>query len=165
MKYLFNDFMFDSEQLILYKNNEVISCRHNEAKLLALFLTDPKRIFSKDDILEQVWSGKVVSEQAVFQNISVLRALIGEGSIKTFSKKGYQWQLDVRPYVDMEGDVSLDSNANPVPPIASEEKTSKEYKPRWIFALTAIVVFVVIGAIANYFAETPQRPRVTYCPY
>ena len=88
MKYAFNDFVFDSEQLTLYKNNEVIACRYNEAKLLALFLSEPARIFSKDDILERVWAGKVVSEQAVFQNISVLRTLFGENAIKTFSKKG-----------------------------------------------------------------------------
>ncbi len=100
MKYAFNDFVFDSELLTLYKHNEVVACRHNEAKLLALFLSEPQRVFSKDDILEQVWSGKVVSEQAVFQNISLLRALFGEDAIKTFSKKGYQWQLEVEPYVE-----------------------------------------------------------------
>jgi len=100
MKYAFNDFVFDSEQLVLYKNNEVVACRHNEAKLLALFLSDPNRIFSKDEILEQVWAGKVVSEQAVFQNISLLRILCGDESIKTFSKKGYQWQLAITPYVE-----------------------------------------------------------------
>ncbi|GGY75385.1 hypothetical protein GCM10011613_21120 [Cellvibrio zantedeschiae] len=100
MKYAFKEFVFDSEQLILYKNNDVIACRHNEAKLLALFLSEPQRVFSKDEILEQVWAGKVVSEQAVFQNISLLRALFGEDAIKTFSKKGYQWQLDTMPYVE-----------------------------------------------------------------
>ena len=51
------------------------------------------KVHSKEDILSQVWQDKVVSEQAVFQNISHLRNLFGNEAIKTFSKRGYQWQL------------------------------------------------------------------------
>ena len=139
MKYAFTDFVFDSEQLILYKNNEVVACRHNESKLLALFLSEPQRIFSKDDILEKVWSGKVVSEQAVFQNISVLRTLFGEDAIKTFSKKGYQWQLDVRPYVEPEF-------------VPTETQPAKIVNFRfrkffWIFIAVVLIVLSVGGFI------------------
>ena len=95
MRYSFNDFVFDSEQLLLFKQNEMIPCRPNEAKLLALFLAEPQTVLGKEDILDRVWAGKVVSEQAVFQSISNLRSLFGEAAIKTFPKKGYQWQLDV----------------------------------------------------------------------
>ena len=49
----------------------------------------------KKSILSHVWQDKVVSEQAVFQNISHLRSLFGNQAIKTFSKRGYQWQLKV----------------------------------------------------------------------
>ncbi|PAJ72239.1 hypothetical protein CJF42_22250 [Pseudoalteromonas sp. NBT06-2] len=93
MKYKFLDFEFDSSSLILTKNNNDIAIRHNEAKLLALMISQPERVFSKEDILAEVWQDKVVSEQAVFQNISHLRGLFGNTAIKTFSKRGYQWQL------------------------------------------------------------------------
>lgn len=101
MNYHFKDFIFDSEQLILYRAGDAIPFRTNEAKLLALFLRDPSQIYSKDAILDNVWYGKVVAEQAVFQNISHLRALFGEDAIKTFSKKGYQWQLplEIKPRI------------------------------------------------------------------
>jgi DNA-binding winged helix-turn-helix (wHTH) protein/tetratricopeptide (TPR) repeat protein len=132
MKYAFTDFVFDGEQLILYKNNEVVACRHNEAKLLALFLSEPQRVFSKDDILERVWSGKVVSEQAVFQNISVLRALFGEDAIKTFSKKGYQWQLEVNLYMEPA-----------ITPESKQRATGADFsfsKTRWILIGLALIV-------------------------
>ncbi|HTF94891.1 MAG TPA: winged helix-turn-helix domain-containing protein [Cellvibrio sp.] len=157
MKYLFNDFMFDGEQRMLYKNNEAISCRHNEAKLLALFLSDPQRIFSKDDILEQVWNGKVVSEQAVFQNISVLRALIGEDAIKTFPKKGYQWQLAVKPFVD---DV-----VNPIPSVTYPEKSGVGFGGRIpVFAMVVLVALGVIGAFSFHSSNTSSLPRVALLP-
>jgi DNA-binding winged helix-turn-helix (wHTH) protein len=96
MRYKFLDFEFDSSCLILSQNNNDITIRHNEAKLLALMISQPERVFSKEDILAEVWQDKVVSEQAVFQNISHLRGLFGNTAIKTFSKRGYQWQLELQ---------------------------------------------------------------------
>lgn len=93
MHYHFLNFKFNSTQLILTHNGEDVAIRHNEAKLLALILSQPEHVFSKEEILEAIWQDKVVSEQAVFQNISQLRSLFGNDAIKTYSKRGYQWQL------------------------------------------------------------------------
>lgn len=158
MKYLFNDFMFDTEQLTLYKNNAVVSCRHNEARLLALFLSEPERVFSKDDILAQVWNGKVVSEQAVFENISVLRALLGDEAIKTFPKKGYQWQLEVKPFIE----------AAPAQPVASNEGPSKATvgngRRLWLLAIPAVAIVCVIAVLLMRPQEQLVRTRVALLP-
>lgn len=169
MKYAFNDFVFDSEQLVLYKNNEVVACRHNEAKLLALLLSDPNRIFSKDEILEQVWAGKVVSEQAVFQNISLLRILCGEESIKTFSKKGYQWQLAVTPYVEpVETPVITTASTTPGQTAKTEIRTEKPARWRaqqWLF-VTLILTIVVLGSFLYWrpVAIDTALPRIALLP-
>lgn len=137
MRYSFNDFVFDSEQLLLSKQNEMIPCRPNEAKLLALFLAEPQRVLSKDDILDRVWAGKVVSEQAVFQSISNLRNVFGESAIKTFPKKGYQWQPSV----------SLLEPAGSV--VAPNAETAGSFdlrhtRSRWLLLLVAVIVSLVI---------------------
>ncbi|KGJ89432.1 winged helix-turn-helix domain-containing protein [Thalassotalea sp. ND16A] len=100
MRYKFKEFNFDSASLVLMKNGEVISIRHNEAKVLALLLENVDKVISKEGILSDVWQDKVVSEQAVFQNISSLRSLFGSQAIKTFPKRGYQWQLSTKPLTD-----------------------------------------------------------------
>lgn len=157
MKYAFNDFVFNSELLTLYKHNEVVACRHNEAKLLALFLSEPQRVFSKDDILEQVWAGKVVSEQAVFQNISVLRALFGDDAIKTFSKKGYQWQLEVKPYVEP----ALVSTATQ----SAATENSRFRKSFWVFIALALIVLSVSGFLYwRAIQADSQLARVALLP-
>jgi DNA-binding winged helix-turn-helix (wHTH) protein len=151
MKYAFNDFVFDTEQLILYKNNEVLPCRHNETKLLALFLSEPQRIFSKDEILERVWTGKVVSEQAVFQNISLLRVLFGEDAIKTFPKKGYQWQLKTDPYIE-----------NGIQPAVAESITAAGFglnKKFSVFILAAAVVVLV--CVAGFWRLSSTNSALT----
>ncbi|HSC66921.1 MAG TPA: winged helix-turn-helix domain-containing protein [Cellvibrio sp.] len=154
MKYAFNDFVFDSEQLLLYKNNELVAFRHNESKLLALLLREPSRIFSKDEILEQVWAGKVVSEQAIFQNISLLRTLFGESAIKTFSKKGYQWQLATREFT--EPAVELD---------AAAATTASGFRNRWMFVALTLMLLSVGSFL--YWRLTPidvPLPRIALLP-
>lgn len=116
MKYAIKTFVFDTQQLLLMREAEVISFRANEAKLLALLLSEPGKLFSKEEILDKVWAGKVVAEQAVFQNIRNLRALFGEESIKTFSKKGYQWQL---PLIPLDADAAATAPLNPAPLVKS----------------------------------------------
>lgn len=97
MEFSFNQFQFDCEQQVLKKNGEIISLNEKALKLLALFIEQPNKIHAKTDILERVWPDRYVSDQVVFQNISQLRALFGKDAIKTFSKKGYQWQLALTP--------------------------------------------------------------------
>jgi DNA-binding winged helix-turn-helix (wHTH) protein len=107
MEYYFQDYIFKSDQLTLLKQGQLVKLRVNEAKLLALLLSDPDSVFSKDDIFSNVWSGKVVTEQAIFQNISRLRNIFDNQSIINHPKKGYQWNIaltspsdEVKPDVD-----------------------------------------------------------------
>ncbi|WP_281556904.1 winged helix-turn-helix domain-containing protein [Thalassomonas sp. RHCl1] len=96
MEVKFADYRFLPEQQLLYKHDQLIPLKTNQARLLDFFLSDPQGIHSKDAIMDTVWQGKVVSEQVVFQTISQLRAILGDKAILTFSKKGYQWQLPIQ---------------------------------------------------------------------
>ena len=91
MIYHFQDFAFNSKDLVLLKQGEIVKLRINEAKILALLLNSPESILSKRDIFEKVWSGEVITEQPIFQNISRLRAIFGSKAIVNHPKKGYQW--------------------------------------------------------------------------
>lgn len=100
MEYYFQDYVFKSDQLTLLKQGELVKLRVNEAKLLALLLSNPDFVFSKDDIFSEVWSGKVVTEQVIFQNISRLRTIFDNHSIINHPKKGYQWNIALIQEVD-----------------------------------------------------------------
>ena len=97
MIYHFQDFAFNSKDLVLLKQGEIVKLRINEAKILALLLNDPESILSKRDIFENVWSGEVITEQPIFQNISRLRAIFGSEAIVNHPKKGYQWKIPLTP--------------------------------------------------------------------
>ncbi|MCV2367953.1 winged helix-turn-helix domain-containing protein [Roseateles oligotrophus] len=111
MDFRFAQYRFDTATLMLWRGEEILALRNNEAKLLAYFLGHPGQVLSKEQILDTVWAGKVVSEQAVFQAVSNLRQQFGEDAIKTFPKKGYQWQIALdteAPASDSHSNTALD---------------------------------------------------------
>jgi len=109
MRYRFNEFEFDTESLLLTHKGEAITIRHTEARVLAVFLQNQASVLNKEDILSYVWQDKVVSEQVVFQNISHLRNRFGNTAIKTFPKRGYQWQINTQ-VINCDTQIKLDPN-------------------------------------------------------
>lgn len=160
MKYKFLDFEFDSSSLILTKNNNDIAIRHNEAKLLALMISQPERVFSKEDILAEVWQDKVVSEQAVFQNISHLRGLFGNTAIKTFSKRGYQWQLALQ--TNSEICTGAPTKINVI-----EKAPSKSAKQLYITVFSFIFICVLFFSYIYTSSNKTSLPttKIAYIPF
>lgn len=112
MKCSFKDFEFDCEQQLLTQNGKVVLLNEKPARLLTLFLSDVDKVHAKEDILDYVWSGRVVTEQVVFQNVSYLRGLFGQESIKTFTRKGYQWQLPICEVSTKQAEIAETSKPN-----------------------------------------------------
>lgn len=171
MDYFFHDFHFDSQTLILTRAGQDVAIRNNEARLLAFFLTAPEQVFNKEVILNNVWSGKVVSEQAVFQAISNLRALFGEGAIKTYPKKGYQWQIELSVIEPSVGDAPMPAIVEA--PLAGKAKYQKIPFPalassgwRWPIA---VLLLIVTGAVFGWLVEPgnagPKPPVIVLAPF
>ncbi|TMP44370.1 transcriptional regulator [Pseudoalteromonas citrea] len=114
MIYKFNDFEFDCDNLILFNSGKKFSIKEKHAQMLAILLLDTEKIHNKAELLQKVWPEKKVSDQMVFQSIGHLRALFGDDAVKTFSRKGYQWQLPLEQ-VAKQGDTPT--------PVASPNKT------------------------------------------
>ncbi|TQV88736.1 winged helix-turn-helix domain-containing protein [Aliikangiella coralliicola] len=141
MEVKFADYRFLREKLVLYKRNELVPLKRNQAVLLDFFLSDPEGIHSKETIMDSVWQGKVVSEQVVFQTISQLRAILGDEAIKTFPKKGYKWQLSIS---------SGDSTSTTVEITSPDTLVHSKTLLKWLviaFSLLAIAIVVYTSII------------------
>ena len=162
----FLDFEFDESQSVLYKAGEVIPLNSTQSNLLALFISNPQKIFSKEDILTAIWHSKVVSEQVVFQNISQLRAILGEDAIKTFPKKGYQWQLELividassekrqtpnysqRANTSQQVEQKLEEKKSPLESIVEPTSSKKTFDKRIVMACLMVVFFISGAAYYN----------------
>lgn len=156
MDYYFNNFKFNSQSFLLTQNDQPLPIRNNEANLLVFLLTNPAQIHSKDTILENVWAGRVVSEQAVFQAVSNLRNLFGEDAIKTFSKKGYQWQI---PLHTGEPAVVIETGTLVVAP------KKRRYWP-WSLALVSVLCLAaLIFVFQQKSTSLPEPPSILLAPF
>ena len=173
MKFGFTAFQFDCERQILTREGEggaeIVPLNEKPAQLLTLFLRNVDTIHSKADILDAVWCNRVVSDQVVFQNISLLRSLFGSDAIKTFTKRGYQWQLpltlieeDVADVAPVEGQQvdELSADAPVVKRVVSFETPASARRRRaWLLVLCGLLL--VVAGLAYFAAPVTDRQTAT----
>jgi DNA-binding winged helix-turn-helix (wHTH) protein len=175
MRYSFIEFEFDSKSLVLTKAGNSVAIRHNEAKVLALLLGQTDKVFSKEEILSLVWQDKVVSEQAVFQNISHLRSLFGNEAIKTFPKRGYQWQLtaEIISITDKLATQSETTETATVTETISEQQSKSstqknQIKSLWPYALafSTVILFILFFSFGSkpQIESNNQLKKIAYIP-
>jgi cholera toxin transcriptional activator len=75
-----------------------ISAGHTDVYLLHYFLKNPGKILSRQELLDHVWSDRVVSPGSLNQAISSLRTLLGDEQkreiILTIPRRGYQFNAE-----------------------------------------------------------------------
>lgn len=76
----------------LYKNAEVINLGKKEKDLLRLFIDNFDRTLTKEEIIENIWGYEDITESALKNLLSRLRAKIGVDII--LSIKGRGWKLE-----------------------------------------------------------------------
>ena len=166
MYYYFQDYQFDSNSLLLSQQGQLLVLRNNEARLLHFFLSEPAQVYSKEQILAAVWQDKVVSEQAVFQAISNLRQQFGDTAIRTFPKKGYQWQIatESAEVARIAEPVDRDTAPKPVAQPAALLTDSPHIPPAaqpHRLALYGIWLLIVLAAVVSlttwWPSQTPQQ--------
>lgn len=91
----FKDLILDSENHIVTINDETIELTVKEYSILELLIGSPKKVFTKQNIFESVWSEEyIMDERVVTVHVSNLRNKLkhGEEYIKTVWGIGYKMQ-------------------------------------------------------------------------
>ena len=101
LRYLFEDCALDMDRRELRRGPALVSIEPQVFDLLAHLIRHRGRVVSKDDLLETIWRGRVVSESALFNRINAARKAIGDSGerqrlIKTLPRKGLRFVGEVR---------------------------------------------------------------------
>ena len=93
-KIQFKDLVLDLDNQSITKNEEVIVLTYTEFKILELFVTHPKKIYSLENIYQSIWEEDAVGDSTIMVHIKNIRKKIGDNSrnpiyIKTAWGKGY----------------------------------------------------------------------------
>src|SRR5271165_4366197 len=78
MLYFFENFVLDPARRELRRGGEVIAVQPQVFDLLEYLITNRDRVVSKDDILQAVWCGRIVSESALTTRINAARTAVSD---------------------------------------------------------------------------------------
>jgi len=139
-------------------------------RLLVCLAERPGEVVSIDDLLDQVWSGVIVSPDSVYQAVASLRRVLGDDSreptyIATVPRLGYRMVATVRPWLE-------------VPNVQSTERSgdfrAPTSQPRFglglglaagaLLCVVIVGMFVFRGELANHnpsasAGATPQPEK------
>jgi DNA-binding winged helix-turn-helix (wHTH) protein/tetratricopeptide (TPR) repeat protein len=101
MIYRFGVFELDTAKAELRASGVVIPVEPQVFALLALLVENRERLVSKDEVIEKVWDGRIVSESAVASRIKSARKALGDDGarqrfIKTLHGKGFRFVEEVK---------------------------------------------------------------------
>jgi adenylate cyclase len=96
MIYRFESFELDTDRLELRKGDTVVPMEPQALALLSLLVANNERAVLKDELIEKIWKGRIVSESAISSRIKkVRRALDDDGKsqrlIFTVHGKGFRF--------------------------------------------------------------------------
>lgn len=96
MIYRFGDFELDIARAELRAAGELRPLEPQVFSLLALLVENRERLLSRDEIIEKVWDGRIVSDAAVASRIKSARQALGDDGqaqrfIRTVQKKGFRF--------------------------------------------------------------------------
>ena len=110
--YRFESFELDPGKFELRQNGQTVHVEPQVFSLLILLVSNAERLVGKEEIIEKVWNGRIVSDAAIASRIKFARsALQDDGTnqnlIRTIHGVGFRFVGDVR-YVDQS--ISVASN-------------------------------------------------------
>ena len=78
LRYLFEDFAFDTDRRELHRGSGCVSITPQVFDLLDYLIRNRDRVVSKDDLISAVWNGRIVSDAALTTRLNAARAAIGD---------------------------------------------------------------------------------------
>jgi pimeloyl-ACP methyl ester carboxylesterase/DNA-binding winged helix-turn-helix (wHTH) protein len=101
MRFLFSDVAIDPDRRELSRGGATVHVEPQVFDLILHLIRNRDRVVSKDDLLANVWGGRIVSESTLSNRISVARQAIGDSGeqqelIKTIARRGLRFVGEVR---------------------------------------------------------------------
>jgi TolB-like protein/DNA-binding winged helix-turn-helix (wHTH) protein len=137
--YCIGDFELDPLKFELRRAGASIAVEPQVLALLQLLVENRDRLVTKDEIVDSVWKGRIVSDSAVTSRVKSARQALGDDgreqrAIRTVHGKGYRFVADVRPLVAATAAAPPGPVVDALPDIASGKPS------------IAVLPFDVIGA-------------------
>lgn len=163
------------------RDQQTVTLEPRVLSLILYFHSQRNRLVTRDELIEHVWQGKVVSENAINRAVSQLRKILNRAdqkstSIETVSRKGYILQVSES---DNHHSRTNDENAAEANQKNSNQSTlvdsghnhhsagksdpealsqGSNAKPLWIFGIIIFAVFILVLELI-IFSRSQSLPK------
>ncbi|HRW22195.1 MAG TPA: response regulator transcription factor [Bacteroidales bacterium] len=83
--------IIDREKYLVKNNNIIINLPRKEFELLALLVSSPGKVFTRNEIYDTIWGDTIVGDRTIDVHILKLREKLGSRHIKTIKGVGYKF--------------------------------------------------------------------------
>ncbi len=148
MYFKFGNLSFDDDCFVLKRDGQAVPLRPKAVDVLLMLLSAPRRVITKDKLLQQVWHDVTVSEDSLTQCIHEIRAAIGDENaemVRTVRGRGYM----------------LEANVAQMPATAPAPQSNRhDRRRRTAFQIGALVAVVTVSAAAAGWRITERGPQL-----
>ena len=146
--YEFGEFTLDPVAKVLFRHGQPVQMPRRSVETLLVLVENAGQVLTKEEILRAVWTGRVVDEANLPQNIAVIRKVLAvekgsPGWIETFPGRGYR----------LEGPVTGPATVEPTP-----EARAPQTPPRRLLPYALIAGFALAGVATAIWTTTRERP-------
>ena len=182
----FEDYRLDTARRELWRGSALVAIEPQVFDLLHYLISCHNRFVSKDDLVANVWGGRIVSDSAITSRITAVRHAVGDSGeaqrlIRTIPRKGFRFVGEVRE--ELEAPQSTGKAVQPtiatgeVPPSVeipdvsmggaeassqSDAKQRRQFMPlaRVAPLKAALLAGTVLAAVAVWAVPTHEKTGV-----
>lgn len=172
--YIFDNYALDPDRRELRSGATVVAIEPQVFDLLVHLIRHRDRVVSRDELIEQIWGGRIVSESALSTRINAVRSAIGDSGteqrlIRTLPRKGVRFVGEVReeqkteglPASQVPGTEMIDGHSEALSPVMlAPLKPRHFFAPRATAGSIAAIIVLCLGVLTwSYFARSAQSGR------
>lgn len=131
MRFQFNGYILDTERFELSHNEQLIHVEPQVIELIGLLVENRDRMVSKEEINDEIWHGRIVSETALSSRIKSARKALGDNGrsqsvIRTIHKKGYRFVATIEDGTGPSLEIQTSEQAKPAIAVFPFENLSSD---------------------------------------
>lgn len=119
MNFKFDNFKIDVEGREITQDGEEIVVQPQVFELIAFLIKNRNSVVTKDQLIDEVWDGRIISDGSINSRINAAREALGDSGhqqkvIKTFPRRGYRFvaELNIKDATEAKTTVSVTTGDN-----------------------------------------------------